>query len=585
MNLKLDLSKFKKISGDAKSTKMRHEDGHEMIIAHKALSPKMRSQIAAIPAHDNVKQSNPKLEESKKQPPEAKRMAKGGSVEPTPSPSPTPEPSDELPAVDQGMPDSSSDADKPIAQQIRYPKYYAEGDMVEPEAKPIDYYINGEMPEAPAAQRAPASMDPVAAPDAATPQPMAAAPSPQQPAMPEPAPKVAQDAQASSTLGKSLDDESNAMTQGFEEKLKGIQGEAQQQGDLATQQAGTYQKEAQQQQQSWDALQQQHQKINGLIDSTIQDYKDGHIDPQHFVDNMSTGKKITTAIGLILGGAQAGDFLQKQIDRDIDAQKFNIDKKHNLLGVLSKHLGDVNDAAIVSKNILAGVTADNLATQASKMQPGILQQQALQKAAELKMAYAPQLQQMTLKRAAAAAGAHDDPAKMIRFLRVTDPAMAKEMEQHYVPQVGMALVTVPQEVRGTLVAKQQLGNMARDFYTWAQKHSGSLDPRVANEGKTKAAELQSLYRNSINGGVFKKGEQEFIDQIVDSDPTKFFNNLRVLPKIKEVIHSNDQQLNTLKEGYGLPPSQTSTLPSQPETATRNGITYRKVPGGWAPVKK
>lgn len=570
MNLKLNLSKFKKVGGDAKHTKMRHEDGHEMIIAHKALSPKMRSQIAAIPAHDNAKQSNPKLEESKKQPPEAKRMAKGGKVEPAPSPSP--EPSAELPSVDQGTPDSSKDADKPIAQQIKYPKYYADGDMVEPEAP---------QPSAPPAAMAPM---PSAGPQPIDPIPVLQ-PAPETPISEEAAPEVAQDAQASSALGKSLGDEANAMTQGFEEKLKGIQGEAEQQGALAQQQAHTYEKEAHQQQQAWDNLQQQHQKINGLIDSTIQDYKDGHIDPKHFVDSMSTGKKITTAIGLILGGAQAGDFLQREIDRDIDAQKFNIDKKHNLLGVLSKHLGDVNDAAVVSKNILAGVTADNLATQAAKMQPGILQQQALQKAAELKMAYAPQLQQMTLKRAAAAAGAGNDPSKMISFLRVTNPEMAKEMEQRYVPQIGMASVPVPQEVRGTLVAKQQLSNMAKDFYNWAQKHSGSLDPRVANEGKTKAAELQSLYRNSINGGVFKKGEQEFIDQIVDSDPTKFFNNLRVLPKIKEVIHSNDQQLNTLKQGYGLPPSQTSTLPSQPETATRNGITYRKVPGGWAPVKK
>ena len=140
---------------------------------------------------------------------------------------------------------------------------------------------------------------------------------------------------------------------------------------------------------------------------------------------------------------------------------------------------------------------------------------------------------------------------MIQYMRATNPEQAKEMESRRVPGYGIGTIPVPNEVRGTLVAKDQLGQMSKRFYDWAAKHSGSISPTDIAQGKTMAAELQSAYRNSINGGVFKKGEQEFIDQIVDSDPTKFFNKIRVLPKLKEVINSNDMQASILAKGYGL----------------------------------
>ncbi len=44
----LDLSRFKRVSTDKKSTKLRHARGHEITIAHSALTPKMREQIAKL---------------------------------------------------------------------------------------------------------------------------------------------------------------------------------------------------------------------------------------------------------------------------------------------------------------------------------------------------------------------------------------------------------------------------------------------------------------------------------------------------------------------------------------------------------
>lgn len=50
--LPMDLSKFKKVMSDAHSTTMRNHLGHEVRIAHSALSPKMRGELAALPTQN-----------------------------------------------------------------------------------------------------------------------------------------------------------------------------------------------------------------------------------------------------------------------------------------------------------------------------------------------------------------------------------------------------------------------------------------------------------------------------------------------------------------------------------------------------
>lgn len=51
MHQGLDLSRFKKISSDKKTSTLRHTNGHEMKVAHSGLSPKMREHIEGMPVH------------------------------------------------------------------------------------------------------------------------------------------------------------------------------------------------------------------------------------------------------------------------------------------------------------------------------------------------------------------------------------------------------------------------------------------------------------------------------------------------------------------------------------------------------
>lgn len=73
-----------------------------------------------------------------------------------------------------------------------------------------------------------------------------------------------------------------------------------------------------------------------------------NMNPKHYQESMSSGQKVTSAIGLFLGGLgtpfgghnYAMDFLNKQIDRDIDAQKNRMDQQKNIFGAYHQLYGD-----------------------------------------------------------------------------------------------------------------------------------------------------------------------------------------------------------------------------------------------------
>lgn len=351
---------------------------------------------------------------------------------------------------------------------------------------------------------------------------------------------------------------------GMNQRLSGIQKEAAATGQLGTQQAGVLGEAVNTQKQFLSHAQDQYNQLNQERLHTLDDMDNNHIDPKHYVENMTTGDKVKTSIGLILGGfgALAGQGnmayqnLQNNIARDIDAQKSNMGQRQNMLSNNVAQFGNLKDATQWQHAMSQDIIAYGLQQQAASMAPDMSKANALKLSGQLRQDSASMIAQMGMRRALMGSmqGAQSPQqfGQYLQMMRVMNPDMAKEMETRYVPNVGIAQVPVPQAVRDSILAKQQLDARAKDLYQWSSQHSGSLSPTDINVGQTKAAELQSMYRNAINGGVFKKGEQEFIDNIISSSPTSFFNNIRVLPRLKTVIGSNTAQLNQLKQSVGLP---------------------------------
>lgn len=121
------------------------------------------------------------------------------------------------------------------------------------------------------------------------------------------------------------------------------------------------------------------QIINEMVQHTnaFSDYTAKNpINPRAFQQNQTSGQKTATAIGLVLGGLSQGfqpgsnnpamDFLNKQIDRDIDAQKARSDQQKTVYGYYHNLYGDEVIANGLAKVSMNNMTAKELELQAAR---------------------------------------------------------------------------------------------------------------------------------------------------------------------------------------------------------------------------
>lgn len=149
----LNLKEFQHISSDKKSTKLRHKDGHELTIAHSALSPEMQKQLAALSAISGQNSTPEQKQEAK--------MADGGKVEtekgkPTgQGKQPDPHPEEYEQTLANGWKNlKNTFSGKAEGGEV---KQYAEGDMVEAGPTPVMSQDPNAAPPAPVESAVPQS--------------------------------------------------------------------------------------------------------------------------------------------------------------------------------------------------------------------------------------------------------------------------------------------------------------------------------------------------------------------------------------------------------------------------------------------
>lgn len=330
-----------------------------------------------------------------------------------------------------------------------------------------------------------------------------------------------------------------------------------------------------------------------------QDVANGHIDPKRYLNSMTTGGKIATGIGLILGGMGAGltrgpntafQYLQSQIDRDIDAQRTDLGKKQNLLAHNIQLMGNARAGMDLTRLQHLDILNSQIRAEAGKAGTPMAQAQALAIEGEIGAKKAEIKRNMAIQRTMMGGGGSADPESQfqsrMQFLRMNGAeGMAKDLESKHVAGIpGQASVELTAENRNDLQAKHNFDQKLGQYIEFAQKNGGSLNPQVAAHGKALAAELQGLYRQATHGGVYKEGEAHFIDQLIDSNPTKFFNTWRgVIPKAQALLESNRDSLGSLKKSLGFPEQAQTPHPHEGKTAT-NGQGQRIVMknGRWVP---
>lgn len=133
------------------------------------------------------------------------------------------------------------------------------------------------------------------------------------------------------------------------------------QGDIARKQANIAQQSIEQQQGIMDQFANTQKQLASQRDAIVKELEMNPVNAERYMQNKSSAGKVSTAIGLILGGIGGGmtgqgnaalDFLNKQIDRDIESQKAGRAAKENLLSSLERQYGNEQVAANMLSSIL-----------------------------------------------------------------------------------------------------------------------------------------------------------------------------------------------------------------------------------------
>lgn len=618
--MKMDVSKFKKVSSDKKKTVLMHPSGHHLVIAHDSLSKQNLDSLSKIP--QMYKQARQTTDDSG-----VLKMADGGEAHKDVAPQDSDifattkkhlndfyvgkDPRAEKAEPPNEVVDEIDDeADKALKrgglQQAPLPNQIIQQAPARKARQPMavggeinDYKESLEMPP-------PAAQAPQALPDAAQ------MPAPQAPEVPYIPPE------ASTTAGNRLPPVKHyASPRGAESDPYAVANQTAL-GGIEKQQAGAQEtasvlgeqgaKEASADAMSANEMNRQNTlfqtRLNDLMKErqlALKDVQTGHIDPQQFVKKMTTGDKIISGVGLLLSGFGSGlsgqpnmayDYLNKQIDRDIDSQKANIHNKSTLLNSNFQATGNLLDAAQITKMQTLDLNAMHLKQIAAGMTDPLKKAELMTLSGQLDQKAA-EIQTQIATRQALMQTYQEGPNEEAGFQRrmqllnvMGQKDMADRIEKRHVPGVGHASREIPEDALKSITARNALNDAIIDLQNFGAQHTGSVNPATIAQGRAKAALTQDMVRQASQAGVFKESEKEFMNRYVGEDPTQLFQKYRSGKGYEEVRRNNQMQLNSLKETYGLPvkPMDKQKAAGTPTIQMRGGVPYKKVPGGWKKVK-
>lgn len=373
--LPLDLSKFRKVKSDEHTSTLKHSDGHQLIIAHKRLSPKLRTQLDKLPSESPQKfAAGGSVDEPMdiQHPAQAPVVINVGQPQQQQIPPNNPPPQPQNPAQSFGRSAGQSVSDT----------FGALGSVAKPIVNAAGDFYKGlvGIPEA----------------QGSIPESSVQVPAHQSEEFTNPGPAVVPEKQVNPMDG--LTASLGHQMAGMQEVGAGQKAEAQAIGNQGLQSAALEQEHQKTAKSNLDAYTQASAPLLKARQDLMNDITNGHIDPKRYLDNMSTGGKISTAIGLILGGIGSGlthgpslafQYLQNQIDRDINSQKDDLGKKQNLLTHNLQQTQDLREAYNLTKiqtndvlssrlRMIADQTADPVAKARLLQIQGMTDQQTAQ---------------------------------------------------------------------------------------------------------------------------------------------------------------------------------------------------------------
>lgn len=216
-------------------------------------------------------------------------------------------------------------------------------------------------------------------------------------------PTQPQDAGGNQTAPPTGIDPQSMLQAGYNKQIQGINDQAKAIGDQGKQQFAEHEKFINDQQQAVSAYKNNYQNLENERQAHMEDIKNGYIDPNKYWDDHS---KLATGIGMILAGFNpttspnaAISFVNQQMDRNIQAQTRNLGAKENMLAANLKQFGNLKEATDMTKAMQVDIVSHQLQAAAAKAASPMAKAAALQAAGQLQMQVAPMMQQFAMRRA------------------------------------------------------------------------------------------------------------------------------------------------------------------------------------------
>ncbi len=398
------------------------------------------------------------------------------------------------------------------------------------------------------------------APAAAQPAPMA---SPTQAA----APQDTASALAMDPLAQAIGQ--NSLQSGIDQQKQGLMKEASAIGAQGRAEAAQLQESINNRQAAEASYQEQYNTLNQERSDFQHDLENAHVDPQRYWNNMGTAGKVSTAIGLILGGMGGGllhqenpalKFLNAQIDRDIKSQEAELGKRENLLAANMKQFGNMRDATDMTRIMQNDIVSMQLKQAAAQAQDPIAKARAMQAAGKIDIDTSEMQGKLAMRRTLTNAQAliQKDPMqaqKYIAMLQQVDPKQAADLQERLVPGIGFAntkddakmakeALTRKENIKQNITAVQNMIKKA-GTYELLGSHNQDLDRRI-DQIATDMAKLQDP------NSVARPGEVELVKRTL-AGPGVFKRDSTAQSVMKNFSKEVDKRADTLLRQHGLSP--------------------------------
>ena len=288
------------------------------------------------------------------------------------------------------------------------------------------------------------------------------------------------------------------------------------------------------------------------------------------------------------------------MNRNLEAQKQNLNSKQTLLSHNVQQFGNLRDAMNMTRIQQNDMLAHQLGAAAANAAGPMAKAAALQAKGQILQQNAPLMMQLSMNRtmmhlanqANAGGPGTGNPTAAIEaalpMMRQRMPEQAKEWESRLVPGVGVGTVPIPESARGQMVATKNVNDLFNRSLMMAQQPIPT-NPAQYAKYKAMADTVQQQLIGSIkqaqHDGVYKESEAEFLLKQIGDSPASMFRAFSSVPKIKELQQIKQQEYTNLLGQFGIRGQCLQQAPEAPQYKTVNGIKYMRGPNGQAiPVK-